>query len=215
MVTPAYPAQQARSRKTLDRLTRATEEVLNRHGLEGATIPRIAEQAGLSPAAIYRRFPDKDALLRHVFLNFFQLKLEKFADYCVAPQAANADLETVVRNSVGSILQGYHERGGILRAMLQFLYQQPEGAFRRKMEESQAATFHALGKLLLLHRQEIRHPDPELAVNFGLLTVSLALRELVLMGGSKRWRRIVSVSDDEIAAQLTHILVNYLKTPPR
>src|SRR5256885_10292037 len=56
--------QQSRSRESLERLLRAATGVLREQGLEGATIPRIAARAGLSPGAVYRRFPDKDALLR-------------------------------------------------------------------------------------------------------------------------------------------------------
>jgi AcrR family transcriptional regulator len=60
--------QQSRSRESLHRLLMAATEVLQDKGLEGATIPRIAARAGLSPGAVYRRFPDKDALLRKVVL---------------------------------------------------------------------------------------------------------------------------------------------------
>src|SRR5271165_2982790 len=56
--------QQDRSRESLRRLLQAATEVLEEKGLEGATIPRIAARAGLSPGAVYRRFRDKDALLR-------------------------------------------------------------------------------------------------------------------------------------------------------
>ena len=45
---------------------KAAAEVLGQHGLEGATIPRIAQHAGLTPGAVYRRFADKDALVLEV-----------------------------------------------------------------------------------------------------------------------------------------------------
>jgi len=60
--------QQARSRESLRKLVKAATEVLGQHGVEGATIPRIAEHAGLTPGAIYRRFRDKDSLLEAVVL---------------------------------------------------------------------------------------------------------------------------------------------------
>jgi len=47
--------QQARSRESLRKLLKAAAEVLGQHGLDGATIPRIAAHAGLTPGAIYRR----------------------------------------------------------------------------------------------------------------------------------------------------------------
>lgn len=39
------------------------------YGLEGATISRIAEAAGLTSGAVYLRFPDKNALLETVLLS--------------------------------------------------------------------------------------------------------------------------------------------------
>jgi len=60
MANKTLAPQQARSRESLRKLLKAAAEVLGQHGLEGATIPRIAQHAGLTPGAIYRRFPDKD-----------------------------------------------------------------------------------------------------------------------------------------------------------
>ncbi|HEX4681826.1 MAG TPA: helix-turn-helix domain-containing protein, partial [Gemmatimonadaceae bacterium] len=55
--------QQERSRESERKLLKAAAEVLGQHGVEGATIPRIARHAGLTPGAVYRRFRDKDELL--------------------------------------------------------------------------------------------------------------------------------------------------------
>jgi AcrR family transcriptional regulator len=54
MPKTVLPARQERSRKTRARLLRAATEVLDQEGLDGATIPRIAARAGLTPGAIYR-----------------------------------------------------------------------------------------------------------------------------------------------------------------
>src|SRR5271155_6262230 len=64
--------QQERSRESLRKLMKAAAEVLGQHGVEGATIPRIAAHAGLTPGAIYRRFSDKDALLESVILDILE-----------------------------------------------------------------------------------------------------------------------------------------------
>src|SRR3546814_9648839 len=61
---PDRPPQQERSRRTHARLLEATLKTLAEHGLDGATIPRIARVADVSPATVYRRFVDKQALLR-------------------------------------------------------------------------------------------------------------------------------------------------------
>jgi len=58
-----HPPRQARSRESL-LLLDAAEIVLVKYGPEGATLPRIAKQARLSPASVYRRFRDKEALMQ-------------------------------------------------------------------------------------------------------------------------------------------------------
>ena len=46
-----------------DRIFAAAKTVLDREGQSGLTIRKVADEAGLSPMAMYRHFADKDALL--------------------------------------------------------------------------------------------------------------------------------------------------------
>jgi AcrR family transcriptional regulator len=46
-----------------DRIFAAAKAVLDREGLPGLTVRKVADRAGLSPMAMYRHFADKDALL--------------------------------------------------------------------------------------------------------------------------------------------------------
>ena len=48
---------------TRDRILSAAKAVLEREGIAGLTIRRVAQRAELSPMALYRHFADKDALL--------------------------------------------------------------------------------------------------------------------------------------------------------
>lgn len=48
---------------TKDRILAAAAAVLEREGMEGLTIRKVAQRAKLSPMALYRHFADKDALL--------------------------------------------------------------------------------------------------------------------------------------------------------
>jgi AcrR family transcriptional regulator len=64
--------QQQRSRETLARLITATLATLEEHGLEGATIARIAGVAKIAPASVYRRFRDRNALYRLALLDMLE-----------------------------------------------------------------------------------------------------------------------------------------------
>jgi len=48
---------------TRDRIFSAAKVVLDREGILGLTIRKVAARAGVSPMAMYRHFADKDALL--------------------------------------------------------------------------------------------------------------------------------------------------------
>jgi AcrR family transcriptional regulator len=48
---------------TRDRIVAAARAVLEKEGIPGLTVRKIAANAGLSPMAMYRHFADKDALL--------------------------------------------------------------------------------------------------------------------------------------------------------
>src|SRR5262244_4196124 len=69
--------QQARSRESERKLLKAAAEVLGQHGVNGATIPRIARHAGLTPGAVYRRFRDKDELLETAILGILERQDER------------------------------------------------------------------------------------------------------------------------------------------
>lgn len=48
---------------TKDRIFAAAKTVLERDGIPGLTIRKVAQRAGMSPMAMYNHFADKDALL--------------------------------------------------------------------------------------------------------------------------------------------------------
>ncbi len=57
------PPQQARSRESLHKVLAAAEHVLAEQGIEEFTVAAVAERAGMSVGAIYRRFVGKNQLL--------------------------------------------------------------------------------------------------------------------------------------------------------
>ena len=61
--TKTLPSQ-ARSRSTFGAILRVAGEILNDDGLDGLSINAVCRQAGLTPPAVYRYFPNKYALLK-------------------------------------------------------------------------------------------------------------------------------------------------------
>ncbi|HKG90267.1 MAG TPA: TetR/AcrR family transcriptional regulator [Gemmatimonadaceae bacterium] len=211
-VVDAHPAKQPRSRRTLERLLQAAEEVLAREGLEGATVPAIARRARLSVGIVYRRFPDKDALMRAVYERFFARSMAANRDALDPTRWAGVPATRIVRSVVGGMVRGYEQHRTILRALLRYADAHPDPEFRRHAEALRGDAFARVGDLLLARRAEIRHPDPAAAIRFALTVVALALQGLVLP--ERRWsqpelEQIVGTGE-QLGAELDRLVLGYL-----
>ena len=56
---------------TQTRIFAAARELFDHDGAEGVSMRRIAEKVGITPMAIYKHYPDKDALLNALMLDGF------------------------------------------------------------------------------------------------------------------------------------------------
>ncbi|HET7083234.1 MAG TPA: TetR/AcrR family transcriptional regulator [Rhizomicrobium sp.] len=56
---------------TQARIFAAARELFDQGGAEGVSMRRIAEKVGITPMAIYKHYPDKDALLNALMLDGF------------------------------------------------------------------------------------------------------------------------------------------------
>ncbi|HTU15968.1 MAG TPA: helix-turn-helix domain-containing protein [Solirubrobacterales bacterium] len=95
---PLRADAQRNRRRILD----AAAEVFAVHGLD-AGLDQIAEHAGLGVGTVYRRFPDKNALIDELF----EARLAEFvsvAEECAAMEDAWTGLTTFIAR--GSLLQG-------------------------------------------------------------------------------------------------------------
>jgi AcrR family transcriptional regulator len=205
------PAHQARSRESLERLLKAAIEVLNKDGLEGATIPRIAARAGLSPGTVYRRFADKDAMMREVGIRLLEENYRQTKALMDREDWKTMSLTELSRHVIAISLKGHSTYRGLLRALFFFTQQHPDAAFVRKMEDLEWKVFRDVSELLLLHRSEIHHPDPEAAVKFALLMVGIAFNSiLVLPRDPTEFSHLVPNVEAELERELPRMFLRYL-----
>lgn len=215
MPKTVLPAHQARSRESLKRLLKAAVEVLNKDGLEGATIPRIAARASLSPGAVYRRFTDKDALLREVGLRLLEENYRQTRALMEREDWKAMSLTELSRHVIAITLKGHATYRGLLRALFFFTQQHPDAAFVRKMEDLEWKVFRDVSELLLLRRSEIRHPNPEVAVRVALLMVGTVIHSvLVLPRDLTEFNRMVPNVEAEFERELPRMFLRYLGVEP-
>jgi AcrR family transcriptional regulator len=192
----------------------AAEAVLVKHGPEGATLPRIAKEARLSPASVYRRFRDKEALMRAVF--------RRFAERSRAGVEAEFDLERVrtiglvqfSRTVVQGMVRGFRANAALSRAALEYAERHPTADFVRKTSDSEARSFEQMVETFLIWRDEIPDRDPERAIRFAFLTVSCVLKDLILFDRMKVMSRVVPVDDELLLAELPRLFLRCLGIDP-
>ena len=211
MANKPLPAKQARSRQTLKQLLTATAQILDEKGLEGATIPRIAARAGLTPGAVYRRFQDKDALMRTLSLEVLRSAAERSEKVLTPDAAAGKSLADLARHIVSTTLESYRKHAGLLRALHDFGKSHPNAAFRQSVDELEIRNFRCVARFVLLRREEIRHPHPESAVNLALMLVGLTIREVLLLDAvSRHWNPLLPKDDDALVRELLRSFLAYL-----
>jgi AcrR family transcriptional regulator len=177
----ALAPQQERSRESLRKLQKAAAEVLGQHGVEGATIPRIAQHAGMSPGAIYRRFHDKEALLEDTILGMLEQQQERARTAMTPEAAAQIPLTIFAEQIINGMVLGYRLNASLLRAMRTFVQGRANTPFWKKACKLEVRSFQHIVDRFLAHRKEIRHPDPQAAVSMGLMMVISTLFETVVM----------------------------------
>ena len=211
--TAAPAPQQARSRATLERLLVATIQTLDAGGLDAAVVPAIALRAGVAPASIYRRFRDKDALLRAAFLHVLELShqgnRERLPRLLLRPT-----LDASARRLVALVLAQYRQHPQLLRALTRFIEADAGGAFAREAQARMAHNVDLMIEVLMPFRAEIAHRSPRRALRFALLTLFGAAEAYALEAASL-WHTAPRISAKEFATELARAFIAYLRTPVR
>jgi AcrR family transcriptional regulator len=201
-----HPPRQQRSRKTLDRILDAAEALVSEKGFEDTPVAEIVRRAGSSVGAFYTRFEDKDALLSALYERYYEQAIAT-ADITLDPARwEGASIREILDSVIRFLVEIYREQAGLIRAFVLRHYTSPE--FRQKRERLSRDVNERLSALLLERRDEIRHPDPELAAVFGLTLVFNALDGAILFGQTHS--DVLPLSDDALAAELARAYGNYL-----
>jgi AcrR family transcriptional regulator len=215
LMTPATgEPQQERSRRMLEKLLAATAEMLEKHGLEGATIPRIAAQAGVSVGSVYRRFEDKDALFRAAFLDLIERSVEVNRRNLRPEVFAGMTLESVAKALVRAMVLQFRMHPGLLLALEHFLQHHPDLEFRERALGMIAGNYRRIAAVLLIFRGQMTHTDPERAALFAILTAITAIQARTLENDSV-WAKVAALSDRELEIEVADLMVAYLTRPGR
>ncbi|MBY0585634.1 TetR/AcrR family transcriptional regulator [bacterium] len=162
----------------MSRILDAAERVIGERGFAAATVADIVKEAKSSVGVFYDRFKDKETLLDCLHERFCQESYAT-ADEALDPSRwKDATLEQILNKLVRFLVQIYREHLGLLRAFM--VRCGVDRRFAERGMQLQGYIARKLALLLLAHRNEIPHPRPEFAVEFGLRMVGSTLDSFVL-----------------------------------
>lgn len=158
-----HPPKQERSRKTLERIVKASLEILEEEGTGGLTVQAIVARAGSSVGSFYARFGGKDDLLEYLESRVWEEAAGRWDEALASRDWSELDLAEVAEGAARLLPDAARSRATYLRGL--------DGALSQPGDAYADFLAHVLGgvrDLLLERRSEIAHDDPELAVRVGL-----------------------------------------------
>src|SRR5512141_1265268 len=132
------------SQETKRRLTQATLDVVAKEGVEGATTSRIAEAAGLSPAALYKHFATRRDLLLAALDTLYDTIHEVVLESSSEPDVLER-LRSIGRLHSDLIVSG---RGSFIYPLFEFLAATPESGLREAQGLRQLQMIRSLAAIV-------------------------------------------------------------------
>ena len=205
--SPAAPLQD-RSRRTAERITAAALALLEKKSFAELSVAEIARKAGVSVGGFYARFPSKQALLQYFDATVIEGILARAEVELDPARLAGADARAVVATYVRLAVRMFRRHRPVLQQVALRSRTSTDPAFRERIRGANARLHGRFRALLLARRFEIRHPDPELALDLGLTFVSATMREYVLFAEFRP--DFARLDDARLMRELVHAFCLYL-----
>ncbi len=199
------PPQQRRSQESLERVLQAGFELLQERGFEGFTLQEVSARANVSIGSIYARVPSREALIKAVYeraMEWTEEQAEPLEQAAHRPGTAREQIEATVAEMARQTLA----HGDVLRV---FMRQAPlEPWIMERAAVKSQATCAVFTHAILAHRDQIRHEDPELAVDVAWRMVYNTTARRITHGPSFESRR--SLSEEQLVQELARVVADYL-----
>lgn len=203
------PPQQARSQQTLERILDAAELVFSEQG-DQATVAEIVKQAQSSVGVFYARFDDKDALLRCLHDRFCERARETTRLALDPERWEGKGIADILATTIPFLVRIFHQRAGLIRCFI--IRCNSDEHFAVNARQLHEYMSERLRDLLLARRREMSHPQPELAIDFGLSLMLDKLGFVTFTGDAEC--RTLQWAEEALAGELTRAFVGYLGVSP-
>ena len=173
---------QDRSKASYERMLAAAEALFIAQGSDNFTLQDVSRRGKVSIGSIYSRFGGREALLHAVHLRVLERVDTQMAQRLDAARQQATNLNQLVVALIDAVAETLRDHGNIMRPMMQRASVDPVVAANGKA--SYAATATAVKEALLLHADEIRQPDPIVAVDSAYRVLYAAIARYLGFGTS-------------------------------
>lgn len=150
---------------------RASLQILDEEGPGALTVQAIVERAGSSVGSFYARFDGKEALLDYLGERVWREAADRWDQALGSRDWSGLDTAALIDGAVRLLGEAGRSRASYLKAL-----ERAPGARDDAYSSFQSHLTVGLEALLLQRRNELAHPDPDVAVALGL-RAALALLE--------------------------------------
>ena len=203
------PPLQRRSQESLERVLQAGAEVLLDVGYEGFTLQEVSKRSGVSIGSIYARAPSKEALILAIYDR--EMAKVSAANERLRETAELDDLKgrELIIALVELMARSTLEHADILRVFMYRAIVDP--VIWQRGSERSSDLARAFEEALLEHRDELNHPDPELAIDVAFRMVYNTLVRRVSHGDRFESQR--PLSEEDLIRELGEAVADYLLAP--
>ncbi|MGK7295484.1 MAG: TetR/AcrR family transcriptional regulator [Candidatus Wenzhouxiangella sp. M2_3B_020] len=202
-----HPPRQARARATLERIFEATVELLEDQPFEALSVADIVARANTSVGAFYKRFSSKEALLPVLVDWIHRQQFEAIEAFISDPRWQGVGLAARIEEFVDSLVQSYCRHRFLMKALVARQYSADNEQSAEQIDSAERTLRYYIDWLLAC-RDEIRHPDPEVAVAIGLTGLVTQAQTRLLFGA-----RSIELSDETFTEELKRAFLAYLRDP--
>lgn len=199
--------KQTRSRETMMRIYDAAVALFAEKGYDLTTTADIAKAAGVTTGSIYRRFPDKEALLYTIVEAYSKSRVPELIRLCESERWADRSAAEIVEFYIDMLFSSYRTDRQMIR-IIERRSLADEKMFR-VTEDWNILVAESFTKLLRPHSGEIRHRHLKTAMEHLHAVIRSTMVQLALHDGKGR-SRSTSLDSNSLKASILDMALAYL-----
>lgn len=176
------PPRQERSRVTVERIVRATQELLTERGSDAVTVQQIVARADSSVGSFYARFDDRDAAVRYAEQRFWDDIEYRWDAYLAAARWNEKSVLEIVARLIRDLVRAMRADRAGLRAFLVQALAHPESGLAERTAALDRRIARGVADLLRATDATIAEDHPAWMLETGFVCVLGAIRDAVVLG---------------------------------